>query len=203
MNFKDINANPVNPRRIEKDRLKKLGELYTEFGDLAGITLNLDGTTISGHQRLKTLKGKKPKVVALEKLDTPEIDGTVERGVIETADGQRHAYRVVDWPKEKADRATIIANGELGGEWDAATLRDHWFFSRDELQDMGVPDFVFEGWEDEPPEDGLTRDAREKPVTLTIRFPTAEDLQQCEGDIQKLLTKICPAASYSVSAGEA
>jgi hypothetical protein len=56
--------------------------------------------------------------------------------------GHRYVYREVHWEKEKADAATIIANGQFG-EWDSDILANEWEFDMPELREMGVPEWVF------------------------------------------------------------
>lgn len=140
--LRDIKPNPRNPRSIKKERVEKLQEYLAEFGDLSGLVVNADGTTISGHQRTRVFKKEKGKLVILERYDPPAPDGTTARGFIELKDGSRFVYREVDWPQEKADRATIVANGQFG-EWDSETLANDWSFDIPELREFGVPEFVF------------------------------------------------------------
>lgn len=140
----DIKPNGRNPRLIRKDRMEKLREYLAEFGDLSGLVVNADGTIISGHQRSQIFKKEKGKLTILEHYDPPTADGTTARGFIELKDGSRFVYREVDWPQEKADRATIVANGNFG-EWDSDILTNEWAFDIPELREFGVPEFVFGG----------------------------------------------------------
>lgn len=142
--LRDVKPNPRNPRLIKGARMEKLEEYLAEFGDLSGLVVNADGTTISGHQRTRVFKKQKGKLTILERYDPPAPDGTTARGFVELKDGSRFVYREVDWPQEKADRATIIANGQFG-EWDADVLTNEWDMDIPELRDMGVPEFVFGG----------------------------------------------------------
>ena len=139
----DIKPNARNPRFIKKDRMQKLQEYLAEFGDLSGLVVNADGTIISGHQRSQVFKKEKGKLTILERYEPAQPDGTTARGFIELKDGSRFVYREVDWPKEKADRATIVANGNFG-EWDSDILTT-WEFDVPELREFGVPEFVFGG----------------------------------------------------------
>lgn len=144
--LRNIKANPKNPRRITGDRYSKLHEYMQEFGDLSGLVVNSDGTIISGHQRTRVFKKEKGKLTVLERYDPPAADGTTARGFVELKDGSRFVYREVDWPQEKADRATIVANGQFG-EWDADILTNEWEIDIPELREFGVPEFVFGGAE--------------------------------------------------------
>lgn len=167
----DIKPNGRNPRLIRKERMEKLREYLAEFGDLSGLVVNADGTIISGHQRSQVFKKEKGKLTILERYDPPTADGTTARGFIELKDGSRFVYREVDWPQEKADRATIVANGNFG-EWDSDILTNEWAFDIPELREFGVPEFVFGGAEidgfsgggDSEPEDNRYSKKIEAPV---------------------------------------
>ena len=143
----DIKPNKANPRRIKKDRQEKLAEYLTEYGDLSGVVYNTNPeceALVSGHQRTAEFKRQKAKLTILERYDPAQPDGTTARGFLETPNGQRYTYREVMWDKEKADAATIIANGQFG-EWDSDILANAWDFDMPELRDFGVPEFVFGG----------------------------------------------------------
>ena len=202
--LRDVKPNPRNPRLIKGARMEKLEEYLAEFGDLSGLVVNADGTTISGHQRTRVFKKQKGKLTILERYDPPAPDGTTARGFVELKDGSRFVYREVDWPQEKADRATIIANGQFG-EWDADVLTNEWDMDIPELRDMGVPEFVFGGADmimPEPESDMLVAENKNKAASMKITFPSPEDLQRCESELQEVINRICPEAYYSVSAGE-
>lgn len=143
----DIKPNKANPRRIKKDRQEKLSEYLNEYGDLSGVVYNANPeceAIVSGHQRTAEFKRQKSKLTILERYDPAQGDGTTARGFIETPSGQRYLYREVNWPKEKADAATIIANGQFG-EWDSDILANQWDFDVPEFREFGVPEFVFGG----------------------------------------------------------
>lgn len=92
-----------------------------------------------------------------------------------------------------ADNATAKANIE----WDTEALSADW--NSDELNGWGIN----AGWtQTEPTGDDLIGENKEKPPTMKITFPTPEELQSCEGEIQEVINRICPKAFYSVSAGE-
>ncbi len=143
----DIKPNKANPRLIKKDRQEKLSEYLNEYGDLSGVVYNANPeceAIVSGHQRTAEFKRQKSKLTILERYEPAQGDGTTARGFIETPNGQRYLYREVNWPKEKADAATIIANGQFG-EWDSDILANQWAFDIPEFREFGVPEFVFGG----------------------------------------------------------
>lgn len=200
----DIKPNGRNPRFIKKDRDNKLDEYIDEYGDLSGLVFNKDLTIISAHQRHRKFLKKKGKIEYTERYDPPQVDGTIARGFVVLPDGKRFLFREVDWPQEKADRATIVANGQFG-ELDSDALTNQWSFDVPELREFGVPEFVFGGAEiamPEPEYDELVGEGKDKPASIKITFPTPDDLQRCEAELQEVLNRICPDAYYSVSAGE-
>lgn len=138
----DLKDNPINPRYITEERNAALGNYMQEFGYLSGIVFNADGTIITGHQRRRQMN--EGRMVYTEQYREPLTDGTINRGYFEMPDGRLFVFRQVDWPAEKAARATIVANGQFG-MWDSEVLANAWDFEMPELKEMGVPDFVFGG----------------------------------------------------------
>ena len=145
MKLQDIHPNPKNPRFLRKEKSEWLEDSLNEFGDLSGYVFNKGGMIISAHQRWEKIKPKVKEVVIRETFKTPLPDGTIERGHFELNDGTKHDYSVRDWTPEKADRATIRANAQNAGEWDADILANQWEYEPEVLQDMGVPEWVFGG----------------------------------------------------------
>lgn len=112
-----------NPRTITDKRLRALKTSYETYGDLSGIVLNRrTGTLVSGHQRIKTLSGKKTRVVSKPHKD---LYGTIAIGFVEILeDGHltRIPYREVSWSDQKAEKAANIAANAHGGEFDPNKL---------------------------------------------------------------------------------
>lgn len=109
-----------NPRVISDKRLRALKTSYETYGDLSGIVLNrATDTIVSGHQRLKTLKGKKTRVVTEKHVDEY---GTVELGHVEVVEKNgtlsKIPFRVVEWSDRKAEKAANIAANAHGGDFD-------------------------------------------------------------------------------------
>lgn len=118
----DFKAASYNPRVITESGLMALDKSFTEFGDLSGVVINQkSNTVVSGHQRLKTIKGKKTRVVTKKVTDKY---GTVEIGHIEVV-GARGEFtiplRVVNWDTRREMLANIAANN-LGGKFDNQKL---------------------------------------------------------------------------------
>ena len=104
---------------------------------------------------------------------------------------------MADQLTEEQKRRFIITDNVGFGEWDWQALANEW--DAGELADWGVdlPSFAIM-----PEDDELTQDAKEKPPTMKITFPSPDDLQKCESHIQEVLNRLCPDAFYSVSSGE-
>lgn len=114
-----------NPRTITERELNGLKHSYDTFGDLSGIVLNIrTGTLVSGHQRIKTLKGKKSRI---EKHPHTDSYGTVATGWVEYKSANadhisKIPYREVDWSDGKMEKAANIAANAHGGQFDKDKL---------------------------------------------------------------------------------
>jgi hypothetical protein len=122
----DLRAATYNPREITTTQLKQLRDSIETFGDLSGIVVNVakgKNTLVSGHQRLKTLKGKKTRIVKTEcKKDQ---HGTVATGWIEVLNGKtvtKIPYREVDWLDKQMEMAANVNANSAGGEFDKVKL---------------------------------------------------------------------------------
>lgn len=111
-----------NPRVISSGRLKQLDSSINTFGDLSGIVFNVrTGNLVSGHQRMKTLKSAKTRIVQVHHTDDY---GTIAIGHVEvkTKSGSlKIPYRAVDWPTQREKAANIAANAH-GGNFDKDKL---------------------------------------------------------------------------------
>lgn len=121
---KDLKGAAYNPRVITEAQLKRLRISYEQFGDLSGIVFNAArGVLISGHQRLKTMAGKKTKLVRSKIKDGR---GTIAAGHIEVVetDGSitRVPYREVTWSDKKTEMAANVAANAHGGDFDDIKL---------------------------------------------------------------------------------
>jgi len=119
MKVKDLKPANYNPRKISDEQLKMLKKSLLEFGDLSGIVYNRrTGNLVGGHQRVKCI----PQDAVIEKheLKEPTRTGTIAEGFI-TINGEKYAYREVDWDIKKEKQANRAAN-KHGGEWDSEIL---------------------------------------------------------------------------------
>jgi len=123
MNVKDLNDNPLNPRKIKDGHLALLTKSLEEFGDISGIVFNNSTQQLlGGHQRKVAFKENFP-VIITQTYAKPTRTGTVREGYVDV-DGERFAYREVAWSKEKELAANIAAN-KGAGLFDFAILQEH------------------------------------------------------------------------------
>jgi hypothetical protein len=180
MKLEKIKPNPSNPRLIKDDKFKKLVKSLSEFPEMMEkrpmvCVTDTDGKLypLGGNMRLRALQELKYK-------DIPDSWVTLAN----------------DWSEEKRREFTIKDNVSFGEfNWD--DLANEW--DSEPLSDWGVD---VPKWEMEPMGDELIGENKDKPATMKITFPTPEDLQKCEIEIQEVINRICPNAFYSVSAGE-
>lgn len=124
MEKKDLNAlaaNPKNPRKISPEKIEMLKKALARFGDISGIVYNRrTKQLVGGHQRKVAFENGE---LGIERqYDTPTEAGTVAEGVI-LFNGERFAYREVDWDEHTELAANIAAN-KGAGEWDYTLLSD-------------------------------------------------------------------------------
>lgn len=120
----DLKGASYNPRVITEAELKRLKRSMEEFGDLSGVVFNVASKVlISGHQRLKTTKGKKTRLV---REKTSDGRGTVAVGRIEVKEADGNVtiipYREVNWNDRITEMAANIAANAHGGDFDQIKL---------------------------------------------------------------------------------
>lgn len=121
----DLKGASYNPRYITDKKLKALTKSMEEFGDLSGVVFNrTTGVLVSGHQRIKSIKGKSSKIsksvvkkdrqgtVALGTIDVKEDDGTITK----------IPYREVEWDNKLHEMAANVSANASGGDFDQAKL---------------------------------------------------------------------------------
>ena len=117
---RELEKNPMNPRKISDEEKKLLGESMDRFGDLSGIVYNVEtGMLVAGHQRAELLGSS--QVTVLNDYEEPTEVGTLALGYIENADGEKFPYREVLWDRKTEAEAMIAAN-KIGGEFDNESL---------------------------------------------------------------------------------
>jgi len=176
MKLSDIKINPSNPRILKDDKFKKLVKSIEEFPKmmkLRPIVIDNDNMVLGGNMRLK----------ALQELKYKEIPDEWVKKASELTEDEKKRF--------------IIADNVGFGEWDWDMIANEW--DNEDLIDWGLELPVYES---EPTGEDLIGINKDKQPTMKITFPTPEDLQKCESEIQEVINRICPKAYYSVSAGE-
>ena len=176
MKLSDIKPNPENPRIIRDAKFEQLKKSIQEFPamlELRPMIIDAAGVVLGGNMRLR----------ALQDLGYKEIPDTWVKRAQELTEDEKRRFIIVD---------------NVGyGEWDWEAIANAW--DADQVREWGldVPGFAVM-----PEEDELIGEEKNKPPTMKITFPTPEDLQKCETELQEVLNRLCPNAFYSVSAGE-
>lgn len=111
-----------NPRKITREQLKRLKKSIEQLGDLSGVVYNRrTGRVVGGHQRLKVIPDS-AEIEITERYKEPTETGTVAIGFI-VINGEKYAYREVDWDESTEKTANIAANAH-GGDWDEEKLAE-------------------------------------------------------------------------------
>jgi hypothetical protein len=175
MTIADISTSlPINPRVINEEDLAKLKSNMDLFGDLSSIVINkTTGHRVSGHQRIKTLG----PCELIDRVESIEPDGTVERAAVLDEHGNRWPVRIVEWDEEK-ERAAALAANASGGRWDFIMLEEE--FSLHELESAGFneDDLAMLEFPDEDPETTSPR------ASTGGRARTAEPIDNTSGVYQ-------------------
>lgn len=117
----DLSPHPKNPRKISDPKLKMLNDSLHRFGDLSGFVFNVrTNRLVGGHQRQKVLPSDAQ--IHSTPLKNKSNVGTISAGYV-LIEGERFAYREVDWD-ETTETAAMIAANQHGGEWDMKILPD-------------------------------------------------------------------------------
>lgn len=126
-----------NPRKISKKQHELLESSLVEFGDLSGIIVNIrTGEIIGGNQRSAIFRKKDAEIEITERYTSPSDTGTMAIGYV-ISNGEKYAYREVDWDEKTAESANIRAN-KIGGQFDFDILANQ--FDIDILTESGFDD---------------------------------------------------------------
>lgn len=212
-NLNELRGNPNNPRTISKKDFENLKQSIVKFGDLSGIVFNVrTGELVGGHQRVESFKALDGQsfVVIQEKYEQPTPKGTVAYGYV-VLEGERYAYREVDWDQAFENAANIAAN-RITGQFDLDLLAQvtYQIQQADEsllgltgqtdseikklMQSIGVVD-------DEPAADDSA--AEEESDELTFRL-TREQKEMVQNAIEHVrITRDIPSQDNSAMNGNA
>jgi ParB-like chromosome segregation protein Spo0J len=169
----DVKINPNNPRLIKDDKFAKLVQSIKDLPQMLDI---------------------RPIVV---NSDMVVLGGNMRLKACKEAGLKQVPIIIADNLTEDQQREFLIKDNVSGGEWDWLMIQSEW--DTNELSEWGLEVPIFET---EPTGDDLIGEEKNKPATLKITFPTPEDLQNCESELQEVINRLCPKAFYSVSAGE-
>lgn len=114
----DLKPNPRNPRKVTDTKLRMLKDSLARFGDLSGIVVNRTSgnQVVGGHQRLKAFAQLGALDAVIEHTYEHKTSaGTVAEGYV-AVEGERFAYREVEWTSDEEKAANLAAN-KGAGEW--------------------------------------------------------------------------------------
>src|SRR4051812_20708974 len=113
----DLKPAAYNPRQgWSPEKAKSFSTSLKVYGDLCGVIRNnTSGNLVGGHKRVDEFR-QAGKVVIEKKTCAKDAQGTVAYGHV-LADGNRFAYREVEWPLKKEKQANLAAN-QWSAEWD-------------------------------------------------------------------------------------
>ena len=117
-----MELNPANPRRISPDARERLRRALDEFGDISGIVFNRStGHLVGANQRVSLFKEAGAQL-HVESRGPADKRGTVARGYV-LLDGERYAYREVEWDLAREQAAMLAANNHAG-EWEDSEVSE-------------------------------------------------------------------------------
>src|SRR3990167_9703061 len=106
---KDLKTWESNPRTIDESSFKDLKDSIEQDGDWGSLVIDLDGTVISGNQRLKAIDG--------------EVDVKVPNRKLTEKERRRISLR--------ANRTKGKDNFDILANWDKEDLLEGWFDEKD------------------------------------------------------------------------
>jgi len=124
----ELKDHAKNPRKISKDQLESLKKSFETFGYCEVVAVNVDGTILAGHQRVRTMR-------ALKMTKNP-IDVRVPNRELS---------------ESEADEYLIRSNKNVG-EWDLEKLSCN--FEAPDLKNWGFSDEEISGLEEKKSEEG-------------------------------------------------
>jgi len=155
---KEIYEYAKNARYLTKHDAGHLHESLDKFGQCEPLVINVDGTLIGGHQRLRTMCKMGYKEVDVYVPDTALTEKEVQELNI------RLNKNVGNWDDD------MLANA-----WDPCDLVE-WGFTPKEL-----------GLDDDPSSDESVEETLAPMSTMTIKFKDAKHLQEAENRISVIL----------------
>jgi hypothetical protein len=153
-----------------------------EFGDLSPIVLNIrTGHLLGGHQRTKVLRDKfgDADITITQTYEPATSVGTVREGYV-LIDGERFAYREVDFDENRERLANLAAN-RGAGDFDEEMLKN-WLADLAQHEDLDLDLTMFSEDErnklldlSEPEPDMTDHDIQERfDILITCRDETQQ-----------------------------
>jgi hypothetical protein len=140
-----------NPRKISDEQKELLKLHIEELGDLAGVVYcRTNEAYVSGNQRSDIFDTSAIEIV--EEYKKPNKQGTIAYGFI-NHDGERFAYREVQFNDKKFKKACIVANND-GGDNDEDILST---WDLEDLEEWGIDTSGFDTGEDNGDENNYTQ----------------------------------------------
>ncbi|GGG34059.1 ParB N-terminal domain-containing protein [Hymenobacter glacieicola] len=189
--IEQVKLHPHNPRLIKDNRFEQLVQSLIDFPDMLHVrplVVDEDYFVLGGNMRLH----------AALRLSYKEVP----------------VLQITNWT-EAQKREFMIKDNASFGEWNWEVLANEW--SENPLGAWGID--LPEDWLSPPdeqeeatssgsgsgdsPDSSLDDEQEYTPgPRMTITFPSAEDLQHAEADVQELLDRKYPGASFTVQVGE-
>ncbi|QIX61848.1 hypothetical protein HER32_11915 [Hymenobacter sp. BT18] len=188
--IEQVSLHPQNPRLIKDNRFEQLVQSLIDFPDMLSVrplVVDENFVVLGGNMRLH----------AAMRLSYHEVP----------------VLQVTGW-SEALKREFMIKDNASFGEWDWDVLANEWSDNPLGAWGIDLPD----DWLKEPDEEEATSsssgsddspdsafDEEEEHASgprMTITFPSAEELQKAEADVQELLDRKYPGASLTVQVGE-
>jgi len=176
-NTGQVEGLPKNPRILKDDKFIKLKKSLEDDPEMLELR---EVIAYDNNGELIVICGNM-RLKALKELGIKEVPTKILP--TETSVEKLKAYTIKDNVSFGDHDWEVLAN-----EWDSEQL-EGW--------GLDVPN-----WLELPSDEDLIGEDKNKPPTMKITFPTPEDLQTCESEIQEVINRLCPKAYYSVSAGE-
>lgn len=178
-----VRLNDHNPRLIKDERFQQLVKSIQEFPqmlELRPLVVDEEYRVLGGNMRLH----------ALMHLQVAEVPIMVATGLTEAQKQEfvikdNASFGEWDWDQLANEWADLPL-----GNW-GLDLPTHWLEQPEDATDHGSGEGGGEGDEEQ----------EARPITMTITFTAPEHLQQAETDVQELIDRKWPGATYAVQVG--
>ncbi|TGE22810.1 ParB N-terminal domain-containing protein [Hymenobacter metallicola] len=184
--IEQVQLHPQNPRLIKDNRFEQLVQSLIDFPDMLHarpLVVDEDFIVLGGNMRLHAALR-----LAYAEIPVMQVTGW--------SDAQKREFMIKDNASFGEWDFSILANEwseEPLGAWGIDLPKD-WLEPEEEATSSGS------GSGDSP--DGEEEEEYKPEPRMIITFPSAEDLQHAEADVQELLDRKYPGARFTVQVGE-